>query len=121
MDKSVEKYRMRRDERIKERQKRFDWDENDHPRDENGRFSSGGGGKSSKGSKSGGALSKDKRSKVEGIIKKIKKQKPEGGFTSGGLSDELMDNIGKLMDYKKSMSSEEQKEVDDILKKHGLL
>ena len=38
---AVEKYRVRRDVRLKKRMDEFN--ENDHPRDENGRFASGGG------------------------------------------------------------------------------
>lgn len=40
MDKTVEKYLKRRDARLKKRTDEFN--ENDHPRDENGRFASGG-------------------------------------------------------------------------------
>lgn len=43
MDKSIEKYKARRDARLKKRLDEFE--ENDHPRDENGRFTSGGGGR----------------------------------------------------------------------------
>ena len=46
MDKSVEEFRMRRDARLKKRLDEFK--EGDHPRDENGRFTSGGGGGNSK-------------------------------------------------------------------------
>ena len=43
MDDSVKKYKIRRKERVKKRLD--DFTEGDHPRDESGRFSSGGGGK----------------------------------------------------------------------------
>ena len=44
MEDSVKRYRQRRDERIKKRMD-ADFREGDHPRDKNGRFASGGGGK----------------------------------------------------------------------------
>ena len=43
MDESIKKFKQRRDARLKKRLDEFE--ENDHPRDENGRFTSGGGGR----------------------------------------------------------------------------
>ena len=72
MDKAVKKYRVRRDARIK---KRMDaWEEGDHPRDENGRFTSGGGSSAPKSEKSSGTddFFKESWSSSSGKVSKAK-------------------------------------------------
>ena len=86
---AVEKYRQRRDARIKKRMD--DFKENDHPRDENGRFTSGGGAKKAKGGK------KD--------FEALKKQYEKDMSTTGKLSlsgDELYE-LSKDPEMRKKM------------------
>lgn len=66
--KAVKRYHNRRDERLKGRGIRIDWEESDHPRDENGKFTSGGG--SSKIQVGGPKASK-------GFIKEYLKKNPD--------------------------------------------
>ena len=111
---AVEKYKRRREERMKERRNRFDWEENDHPRDENGRFSSSGGSKANS-----GALSSEKKKKAEDIIKKIKEQKGNKTFTSG-IGEDTKKSIDELLNFMNGLGKDEKSEVQDLLKKHGL-
>lgn len=111
---AVEKYKRRREERMKERRNRFDWEENDHPRDENGRFSSSGGGEANS-----GALSSEKKKKAEDIIKKIKELKGNKSFTSG-IGEDTKKSIDELLNFMNGLGKDEKSEVQDLLKKHGL-
>lgn len=102
MDNAIERYKARRDARLKKRLDEFK--EGDHPRDENGKFTSGGG---------GGGQSKAK--KVEEIAKVLSENKPRGG-----ANKTWKENIDKMMDLFDGASKEEQDSYNKILKKYGL-
>ena len=85
MDKTVEKYKRRRDARVKARMDSFN--ENDHPRDENGRFTSGGGGKSA--GKSGRRPTADEK-----IIDSVRKAKFKKISEPGKLSVYKIETAG---------------------------
>ena len=105
MDNAVEKYRQRRDERIRKRMDEFK--ENDHPRDESGRFTSGGGG--------GKAAKKSERlQSAEKIAKILDKNRPYNGY-----SDTWKENVDKMMDLFEGADKDEKKELDKILTKYG--
>ena len=137
MDKTVEKYKRRRDARVKARMDSFN--ENDHPRDENGRFTSGGGGKSA--GKSGGPytageiaekgkayyakLKKDIEGMKPGIEKDVATHMTlpqiKGGKYLGGMSDNAFDvAMRKLKKYgKDAVMKEFDKQMDKYNKETG--
>lgn len=100
MDDVVKKYKIRRDARLKARMDEFN--ENDHPRDENGRFASGGGGGSAPKKESGGKTGKDFTDSVKGAYKSGKPADVSAAV-KGALNDMPVGGhvkIGKF-DFKK--------------------
>lgn len=77
MDNAINKYKQRRDARIKKRMDAFE--ESDHPRDENGRFTSGGGSEKKSGAgakvKTGGGKAEISESAVRSAVGDKKTQK----------------------------------------------
>lgn len=94
MDKTIEKFWARRDARMKERMD-AKFEENDHPRDENGRFTSGGGSSGGSNKAERGGVEKNRQERG-GVARKMSKsgeipQDVMGQLDSHNYSDEIID------------------------------
>ena len=110
MDIAVEKYKQRRDARIKKRMDEFS--ENDHPRDENGRFTSGGGAK--KAGNASGPVSNYSNDQLLGIIGYMARAATNyNKHNSGELTRMSSEDRDKFFKAKRSLQKYVSGESDD--------
>lgn len=120
MDDAVKKYKARRDARLKKRLDEFN--ENDHPRDGNGRFASGGGGGSSpkKENKPGKAVGSEKGELKKRQAEAIKKMNPpRDDYHTWIRGEEDIKTFDEVSEEMEGITPDVTKKVVDDAKRTG--